>query len=86
VIRVTLLTRPDCHHCDDARRILGRLAEEYPLQLDSMDVESPAGQELALSGGLLFPPGIVIDERPFSYGRPSEGRLRRELERLAGSR
>ena len=85
MIRVTLLTRPDCHHCDDARRILGKLAEEHPLQVSSLDIDSAAGQELALSGGLLFPPGILIDERPFSYGRPSEGRLRRELQRLAAS-
>ena len=81
MIRVTLLTRPDCHHCDDAKRILGRLAEEYPLQLSSLDIDSAAGQELALGGGLLFPPGIMIDELPFSYGRPSEGKLRREFER-----
>jgi len=85
VIRVTLLTRPECNHCDDARRILGRLAEQYPLQLSSLDIDSAAGQELALSGGLLFPPGVVIEGRPFCYGRPSEGRLRRELERLTGT-
>ncbi len=86
MIRVTLLTRPDCHQCDDAKRILGRLAEEYPLRLSSLDIDSAVGQELALSGGLLFPPGIVIDELPFSYGRPSEGKLRREFERRAGPR
>ena len=85
MIQVTLLTRPDCHHCEDARRILGRLAREYPLQLSSLDIDSADGQEVAMRGGLLFPPGIVVDGRPFCFGRPSEGRLRREFDRLAGS-
>ena len=53
---------------------------------DIFHVDSAAGQQMALSGGLLFPPGVVIDERPFCYGRPSRAKLRRELERLAGSR
>jgi thiol-disulfide isomerase/thioredoxin len=82
VIRVTLLTRPDCAHCDDAKRILDELGREYPLRVTSLDVDSAAGQELALSGGLLFPSGILIEERPLCYGRPSRGKLRRELERL----
>ena len=82
MIRVTLLTRPDCHHCDDAKRILDRLAAEYPLQVTSLDIDSAEGQELALRGGLLFPPGIAIDGRPVCYGRPSERRLRQELDRL----
>ncbi len=30
---------------------------------------------------MLFPPGIFLDGEPFSYGRPSERKLRRELER-----
>src|SRR5439155_152448 len=81
VIRVTLLTRPDCRHCDDAKRILDELAREYPLQLATLDIDSAAGQQLALNGGLLFPPGIVLDERPFCYGRPSRGRRRRDQDR-----
>ena len=36
---------------------------------------------LAVHSGLLFPPGIFLDGEPFSYGRPSERRLRREIER-----
>lgn len=32
----------------------------------------------------MFPPGIFLDGEPFSYGRPSERKLRRELERRLG--
>jgi len=37
-----------------------------------------------MKGGLLFPPGILIDGEPFSYGRPSERKLRHELDRRLG--
>jgi glutaredoxin len=85
MIGVVVLTRDDCHHCDHAKAVLDRLTREFPLQVEEVDVNSRAGQELAMRNGLLFPPGIVIDGRPFSYGRPSEGKLRREFDRLAAT-
>ncbi len=83
MIRVTILTKPDCGHCEEAKRILERLAREFPLERSDLDIGSTQGQELAIKGGLLFPPGIVINDRPFGYGRPSEGKLRRKFEQLA---
>lgn len=83
VIEVVLLTQDDCKFCDDAKTVLGRLGREFRLRVDATDLNSTRGQALALEGGLLFPPGIVINGRPFSYGRPSEKRLRREFERLS---
>jgi hypothetical protein len=50
----------------------------------TLDMASPEGQRLAMQGGLLFPPGILIDGKPFSYGRLSERKLRRELDRQMG--
>jgi len=41
---------------------------------------------LAARGGVLFPPGIFLDREPFSYGRPSERKLRKELARLRAGR
>ena len=84
-IEVLLLTKDDCKFCEEAKTILRRLGDEFQLRISIDDIASPRGQALALDGGLLFPPGIVIDGRPFSYGRPSEKKLRRELERIARS-
>lgn len=84
-IQVVLLTREDCAFCEDARAILERLAGEVPLAVTSVDFDSEAGRRLALSGAMLFPPGIVIEGRPFCYGRPSERKLRRELAAIATS-
>jgi glutaredoxin len=80
--RITVLSKPDCHLCQDAEATLVRLAAELGLEVDVVDLGSQQGQQLAFGSGMLFPPGILIDGMPFSYGRLSEGRLRRALERL----
>jgi len=41
----------------------------------------PQGRELAEKNAILFPPGILIEGGAFGYGRPSEPKLRREIER-----
>ena len=76
---VILLTSDDCGFCSDADEILRRLQSEYDFRLTRIDMGSPRGIELARGGRLLFPPGIVIEGEPFSYGRPSERKLRRRL-------
>ena len=80
-VEVTLLTQEACGFCDDAKQILDRLAGEFPLAVTEVDLRSAAGERLAADGGIMFPPGILVDGEPFGYGRPSERKLRRELER-----
>jgi glutaredoxin len=77
---VLLLTQENCGFCAQAKEILDRLSGEYQLSVTTLDLNSPEGQALAMRGGVLFPPGIFIDGEPFSYGRPSERKLRREIE------
>lgn len=85
-LRITLLTQEDCAFCDQAKAILQVLAGEYSLLIETLDLNTPQGQTLAEQGRVLFPPGIFVEGQPFSYGRPSERALRRELERrLVGS-
>lgn len=80
-IHILLLVQDHCGFCEQAKDILERLSREYSLTLSTLAINSPQGQELALRGGLLFPPGILIEGEPFSYGRLSERKLRRELDR-----
>lgn len=82
-IHILLLTQEHCGFCEQARDTLERLSREYNLAISILEMHSPQGQELALRSGLLFPPGILIEGKPFSYGRLSERKLRRELDRLA---
>lgn len=37
--------------------------------LREADMNSSEGQEMAERGGVMFPPGVFLDEEPFSYGR-----------------
>jgi Glutaredoxin-like domain (DUF836) len=83
-INILLLTQQHCGFCEQAQDILERLSREYWLSVSTLDMGSLEGQRLATQGGLLFPPGILVDGEPFSYGRLSERKLRRELDRRLG--
>ena len=79
-MNVLLLTQEHCGFCRQAKEILDRLSVEYGLAVSTLDLDSHEGQVLAERSGMLFPPGIFLDGEPFSYGRLSERKLRRELE------
>ena len=80
-MNVLVLTQEHCHFCEQAKALLNRLAPEYGFSVSTLDIASPEGQSLAKQHGIFFPPGILLDGIAFSYGRPSERKLRRELER-----
>ena len=84
-MNVLLLTQEHCGFCAQAKEILTRLAVEYGFSVAMLDLDSPEGETLAVRGGILFPPGIFLDDELFSYGRLSERRLRREIERRLNS-
>lgn len=85
-MKITLLTQENCAFCEQAKEILDRLSQEYALSVEIFDPASPEGQTLAERGGVVFPPGIFVEGEPFSYGRPSERKLRRELDRRVRAR
>lgn len=80
-VTVTLLTQPDCAMCEQAKDVLARVSADHPLEVTEWGLTTPAGRELAVRHGVLFAPGILIDDKPFSYGRLSEKKLRRHLAR-----
>lgn len=82
-IEVTLLTQDLCKLCDEAKAVLHRLGGEFPVHVTTVSLGSERGKQLALTGGVMFPPGVFVDGEPFSYGRLSERKLRKALSRLA---
>ena len=80
-MEILLLTQNNCAFCDHAKEILERLGPEYALSLATLDVDTEKGRALAESSGLYFAPGLYLDGELLFYGRLSERRLRRELER-----
>src|SRR6266705_4943041 len=80
-MNVLLLTQEQCAFCTHAKELLCRLATEYGFTVSTLDISTPEGEALAVRSGILFPPGIFLDGEAFSYGRPSERKLRKELQR-----
>ena len=85
-MQITLLTQASCGMCELAKGILAGLAEEYPLSVIEIDLDGDEGRRLAGDAGMLFAPGVLVDGQPFSYGRLSERKLRRLLDRNAAVR
>jgi glutaredoxin len=81
LVEITLLTQHDCGFCDHAKQVLDRLGAEYPLQVTEIDLATEDGQRLAAQAGVLFAPGVLLGGRPFSFGRLSERKLRRTLDK-----
>lgn len=80
-VEVIVLTQPDCGLCDQAKGTLSRLGHEFDLDVREVALDSPDGRLLATEGGVMFPPGVIVGGEPFSYGRLSERKLRKELQR-----
>lgn len=81
---VTLLTRSGCGLCDEARSLLVRLANEFPLAIAVVDVDLPNGAALAAESRVLFTPGILIGTEAVASGRVTERRLREAIARRLG--
>ncbi|MEJ7773121.1 MAG: thioredoxin family protein, partial [Geodermatophilaceae bacterium] len=61
--------------------VLKRVAAKQTLDISEVSLDDVAGRELASRHGVLFAPGLLLDDEFFSYGRLSERKLRRELQR-----
>ena len=80
--RVTVLTAPACHLCEDAQASLAGLAQQYPLTVQLLEAASESGQVLLGRYGTGMFPLVLVDGEFFSAGRLS----RRKLARLLAAR
>lgn len=78
-VEILVLWQPDCGLCDHAKAVLARVGRDFALRINDLDLSSSEGETVARRAGVLFPPGVFIDGKLFSYGRLSERKLRREL-------
>lgn len=74
-----LLTKDECHFCDEAKRVLARVADDGQLAFREVRLDSEEGRQLATDAGVPFPPVVFLDGAYFSYGRLSERKLRKAL-------
>ena len=74
-----LLTKDECHFCDEAKRVLARFADDGQIAFREVRLDSEEGRQLAANAGVPFPPVVFLDGAYFSYGRLSERKLRKAL-------
>ena len=79
--RVTVVTAQDCHFCEDALLALNELAQSYPLTVEQVAADSPAGQLLRRRHGAGMFPLVLVDGAFFSAGRLPRRKLGRLLAR-----
>jgi glutaredoxin len=80
---VTVVTMPGCHFCDDARQVLGAMADAgAPIRIDLVEATSPAGRALLAAHRPAMNPLVLVDGARFSAGRLP----RRKLEDLLARR
>ena len=80
--RITLITAPGCHFCDDARQALTQLAAEgAAIKLQLVEATSPAGLALLAEHRPPMNPLVLIDGTYFSAGRLPRRKLQALLDR-----
>lgn len=81
--RITLLGRPGCHLCDDAREIIGRVAADLGVAWEERDITQSLDDMREYWDKI---PVTLIDGTQHDFWRVSEARLRAALTRTPSSR
>ena len=76
---ITLLTRPGCHLCDEARAVIERVAAELGVSWQERDITG-SPEDLAAYSDMI--PVTLIDGVQHDFWRVSERRLRAALDAL----
>jgi glutaredoxin len=79
--RITLLGRPGCHLCDDARGVISRVADDLSVAWEERDITQ---SEADLREYWDKIPVTLVDGVQHDFWRVSEDRLRRALRLSAG--
>jgi glutaredoxin len=75
---ITMLSRPGCHLCDDARSVIARVAADLDVAFEERDITVSA-DDLARYSEMV--PVTFIDGVQHDFWRVSEERLRAALDR-----
>jgi Glutaredoxin-like domain (DUF836) len=79
--RITLLSRPGCHLCDDAREIIRRVASDLSVSWEERDITLSEADMVEYWDKI---PVTLVDGTQHDFWRVSEGRLRSALRTGSG--
>jgi len=74
--RITLLGKPDCHLCDDARAIVAKVADDLNVEWEEIDITTDPELQRRWREQI---PVTLIDGVQHDYWRVDEARLRAAL-------
>ena len=74
--RITLLGKPGCHLCDDARAVVARVADDLGVSWEEWSIADDPALEEEYWEQI---PVTFVDGRQHDYWRVDEGRLRAAL-------
>jgi len=80
-VHLTMYSRPGCHLCEEMKRVIERVTELVPLDLDEIDI-SPDEELTRLYGEQV--PVLLIEGRKAAKYQLSEGELLRKLQQIKG--
>ena len=80
--RITLITRPGCHLCDDARAVVSRVADDLGVTWQERSIDDDEALRDQYWEQI---PVTLVDGAPHDFWRVSEDRLRTALARPDGS-
>lgn len=82
-VAIELFYSPTCLHCPEAKKILMEIAEEFSgkIQVEEINVLSPAGLEKAEKYGIKGVPSIILNSRAKITGVPTVQQLRKAIQR-----
>jgi hypothetical protein len=78
-MQVTYVTAPACHSCDHGHAVLDEIADQIPLDVREVALDSAEGRQLLAIHRFAFPPAVIVDGRLIAHGRLSVRRLARLL-------
>ena len=79
--RITLLSRPGCHLCDDAREVVRRVADDLGASWEERDITLSAADMQEYWDKI---PVTLVDGVQHDFWRVSEARLRSALTAQGG--
>lgn len=74
--RITLLTKPGCHLCDDARLVIERVSAQTGAGWEEVDITDDLGLQKTYSDQI---PVTLVDGVQHDFWRVDEARLRKAL-------
>ncbi|MBI5077971.1 MAG: thioredoxin family protein [Candidatus Yonathbacteria bacterium] len=83
MIKVTLVSTPNCSHCLEVKKTLEKMKREYPeLTVEEISALTEDGQKLIHKHGIMSSPGVLINNEFFSMGIVTEKQFKEKFDSL----